>query len=78
MLAVYAAIVPLEEDYLRATFGADFDAYAARVPPVFPRATPAEPQQGEYDPSVIGSAESRTFATFAAMLAALGIQAAVA
>jgi hypothetical protein len=45
---------------------------------VFPRATPAEPQQGEYDPSVIGSAESRTFATFAAMLAALGIQAAVA
>jgi len=78
MLAVYAAIVPLEESYLRATFGADFDAYAERVPRVIPRATPAEPQQGEYDPSVIGSAESRTFATFAAMLAALGIQAAVA
>jgi protein-S-isoprenylcysteine O-methyltransferase Ste14 len=78
MLAVYAAIVPLEEAYLRATFGADFDAYAERVPRVIPRATPAEPQQGEYDPRVIGSAESRTFATFAAMLAALGIQAAVA
>jgi protein-S-isoprenylcysteine O-methyltransferase Ste14 len=78
MLAVYAAIVPLEEAYLRATFGADFDAYAERVPPVIPRATPAEPRQGDYDPSVIRSAESRTFATFAAMLAALGIQAAVA
>jgi protein-S-isoprenylcysteine O-methyltransferase Ste14 len=78
MLAVYAAIVPLEEAYLRATFGEDFEAYAQRVPPVIPRATPAEPQQGHYDPSVIGRAESRTFATFAAMLAALGIQAAVA
>jgi protein-S-isoprenylcysteine O-methyltransferase Ste14 len=78
MLAVYAAIVPLEEAYLRETFGADFEAYAERVPPVIPRTTAAEPQQGAYDPGVIASAESRTFATFAAMLAALGVQAAVA
>jgi protein-S-isoprenylcysteine O-methyltransferase Ste14 len=78
MLAVYAAIVPLEEAYLRETFGADFDAYCAVVPRVIPRTTPAEPQRGEYDAGVIAGAESRTFATFAAMLAALGVQAAVA
>ncbi len=78
MLAVYAAIVPLEESYLRATFGDEFEAYVRRVPRVVPRTTPAEPRQGEYDPSVIASAESRTFLTFAAMLAALGVQAAVA
>jgi protein-S-isoprenylcysteine O-methyltransferase Ste14 len=78
MLAVYAAIVPLEEEYLRGTFGDDFEEYMKRVPRLLPRATPAEPQLGDYDPAVIASAESRTFATFAAMLAALGVQAAVA
>jgi protein-S-isoprenylcysteine O-methyltransferase Ste14 len=78
MLAVYAAIVPLEENYLKDTFGEDFDAYVERVPRLVPRTTPSDPQQGEYDPSVIASAESRTFATFGVMLAALGIQAVVA
>jgi protein-S-isoprenylcysteine O-methyltransferase Ste14 len=75
MLAVYAIIVPHEEGYLRDTFGADFDAYARRVPPVIPLLEPALPQQGSYDPEVIGKAESRTFATFGAMLAVLALKA---
>jgi len=35
---------------------------------------PSEPQNGAYDPSVIGRAESRTFLTFGAMLLALGLK----
>jgi protein-S-isoprenylcysteine O-methyltransferase Ste14 len=77
MLGVYAAIVPLEEAYLRATFGDDFDDYTARVPRVFPLAAPSEPQAGRYDASVIARAESRTFVTFGAMLLALGVRAVV-
>jgi protein-S-isoprenylcysteine O-methyltransferase Ste14 len=78
MLGVYAAIVPLEEAYLRATFGAAFDAYAERVPRIVPRASPAEPQSGAYDARVIVRAESRTFVTFGAMLLALAYKAASA
>jgi protein-S-isoprenylcysteine O-methyltransferase Ste14 len=75
MLGVYAIIVPLEEAYLRETFGDAFEAYVERVPRLLPRATPAEPAQGSYDPSVIARAETRTFGTFAAMLAALALKA---
>ncbi|MGP6158401.1 MAG: methyltransferase family protein [Vulcanimicrobiaceae bacterium] len=75
MLAVYAIIVPLEEAYLRETFGDAYDAYAANVPRLLPRATPAEPASGSYDPSVIARAETRTFGTFAAMLGALALKA---
>ncbi len=46
MLAVYAAIVPLEEAYLRDTFGAPFDAYVARVPRIVPRLHASEPAAG--------------------------------
>ena len=75
MLGVYAAIVPLEEAYLRATFGAEFDVYVGRVPRVLPRLTAAEPQAGSYDPGVIAAAETRTFVTFGIMLAALAFKA---
>ena len=75
MLAVYAAIVPLEEAYLRRTFGEAFDDYAARVPRVVPLLAPSEPQQGTYDPNVIAKAETRTFVTFGAMLLALALKA---
>ncbi len=75
MLAVYAIIVPHEEAYLRETFGAAFVDYARRVPPVVPLLEPSQPQQGSYDPDVIGRAESRTFATFGAMLAVLALRA---
>jgi protein-S-isoprenylcysteine O-methyltransferase Ste14 len=69
MLGVYA-------EYLRATFGAAFDDYVARVPRIVPLVEPAEPQQGSYDPDVIAKAESRTFVTFGAMLAVLALKAA--
>ena len=75
MLAVYGAIVPLEEAYLRRTFGPDFEDYARRVPRIVPRAAASQPQQGTYDGSVILAAETRTFATFAVMLAALAAKA---
>lgn len=75
MIAVYAAIVPREEAYLRSAFGKAFDAYTASVPAVFPRATPWEGRQGTYDPSVILKAETRTFTTFGAMLALLALKA---
>ena len=75
MLGVYAVIVPHEERYLRETFGEAYDAYAEAVPRVLPRLAPAGSQTGTYDPSVIGKAESRTFVTFALMLAALALKA---
>jgi protein-S-isoprenylcysteine O-methyltransferase Ste14 len=75
MLGVYAVVVPHEEAFLRATFGDAFDAYAARVPRVFPALEPAGHQSGSYDPSVIGKAESRTFVTLGLMLAALAVKA---
>lgn len=75
MLAVYTVIVPHEEAYLRRTFGETFDDYTQRVPPVVPLLEPSEPQQGSYDPEVIGRAESRTFATFGAMLGVLALKA---
>ena len=75
MLAVYSIIVPHEESYLRETFGPAFDDYVARVPRVVPALEPCEPQQGTYDPDVIGKAESRTWLTFGAMLAVLALKA---
>ena len=75
MLGVYAAIVPLEEAYLRETFGVAFDDYVARVPRLVPRTSPSQPQAGSYDPGVIASAETRTFLTFGAMLATLALRA---
>ncbi len=78
MLAVYATIVPHEENFLRATFGASFDEYAARVARVWPHwPKPSMPQLGSYDASVIVRAETRTFITFAVMLGILGFKAIV-
>ncbi|HEY0798963.1 MAG TPA: isoprenylcysteine carboxylmethyltransferase family protein [Candidatus Baltobacteraceae bacterium] len=75
MAAVYATIVPLEEAYLRTTFGASFDEYTARVPALIPLIEPVGPQRGSFDPAVIVKAETRTFATFGLMLAALALKA---
>jgi protein-S-isoprenylcysteine O-methyltransferase Ste14 len=75
MLGVYSVVVPHEERYLRSTFAAEFDEYVAAVPRVLPRTAPGGSEVGTYDPSVIGSAESRTFITFGAMLVALAVKA---
>ena len=71
MAAVYATIIPHEEQFLRSEFGKAFDEYCERVPPLVPLTAPAQGGQGEYKPEVIAQAESRTFATFGAMLAVL-------
>jgi protein-S-isoprenylcysteine O-methyltransferase Ste14 len=75
MLGVYAVIVPLEEAYLRETFGSAFEEYARRVPRLVPRTTPAGAGNGSYDAAVLGKAETRTFGTFGAMLAVLAAKA---
>jgi protein-S-isoprenylcysteine O-methyltransferase Ste14 len=71
MGAVYATIVPHEEAFLRAEFGEAFERYCERVPPVIPLSEPAPDGEGTWNPSVIREAESRTFATFGAMLGML-------
>jgi protein-S-isoprenylcysteine O-methyltransferase Ste14 len=75
MAALYAAIVPHEEQYLRAQFGALFDRYCERVPRLVPQLEPAPGGQGEWDAAVIKDAESRTFASFGAMLGILALKA---
>jgi protein-S-isoprenylcysteine O-methyltransferase Ste14 len=76
MAWVYATIVPHEEEFLRSKFGADFDAYCERVPRFVPLLAAAEPQDGTFDPGVIARAETKTFASFGAMLTALTLKAA--
>jgi len=71
MLGVYAAIVPHEEAFLAETFGDEYADYVVRVPRVGWRIKPAEFAKGSFDPDVIVQAETRTFATFAAMTGAL-------
>lgn len=71
MAAVYATIVPHEEAFLRSEFGEAFERYCERVPPVIPLAQPVPDGEGTWNPSVIREAESRTFATFGAMLGML-------
>ncbi|HTZ54274.1 MAG TPA: isoprenylcysteine carboxylmethyltransferase family protein [Candidatus Acidoferrum sp.] len=71
MAAVYATIVPHEEAFLRSEFGRVFDEYCERVPPVIPQTEPAPGGEGTWNPGVIREAESRTFATFGAMLGML-------
>jgi branched-subunit amino acid ABC-type transport system permease component len=75
MAAVYGSIVPLEEEYLRETFGPEYDDYVARVPRLVPRATPAEPQSGTFESRKLLAAETNTLLWFGAMLAALAVKA---
>ncbi|MDP9023763.1 MAG: isoprenylcysteine carboxylmethyltransferase family protein [Candidatus Eremiobacteraeota bacterium] len=75
MVAVYATIIPHEEAFLLSQFGEDFERYCERVPPLMPLAEPAPDGAGVWDPSVIKDAESKTFATFGAMLAVLAMKA---
>jgi protein-S-isoprenylcysteine O-methyltransferase Ste14 len=77
MLAVYATIVPHEEAFLARAFGDDYADYQARVPALGWRLQPAQFSRGSYDPSVIAQAETKTFATLGAMLAAVVLKAVV-
>lgn len=75
MAAVYSIIVPHEESFLRSEFGPSFDRYCESVPPFVPLSEPAGDQQGTWKPEVIRDAETRTFATFGAMLGVLWLKA---
>lgn len=75
MAAVYATIVPHEEQFLRREFGEAFTLYCERVPPLLPLGEPAPDGEGDYDPDVIAATESKTFLTFGAMLAILALKA---
>jgi protein-S-isoprenylcysteine O-methyltransferase Ste14 len=75
MIAVYAAIVPHEEAFLRSEFPDEFERYCELVPRVIPRSTPIDGAQGEWRAEVVRTAESKTFVTFGAMLVALWLKA---
>jgi protein-S-isoprenylcysteine O-methyltransferase Ste14 len=74
MAAVYATIVPHEEEFLRSEFGGAFDRYCACVPRIVPRVVPLAGCEGTWDAGALASAESKTFVLFAAMLAALALR----
>ncbi|HEY8320673.1 MAG TPA: isoprenylcysteine carboxylmethyltransferase family protein [Candidatus Baltobacteraceae bacterium] len=75
MAAVYATIIPHEEQFLRSQFGEAFDEYRAAVPPLVPQAEPMPNAKGEWKPDVIREAESKTLGFFGAMLAVLALKA---
>ena len=76
MAAVYATIVPHEEQYLRSQFGEPYERYCAEVPQIVPQLEPAGEAKGTWKPDVIAKAETNTFVTFGAMLAVLALQSA--
>jgi len=75
MAAVYATIVPHEERFLRSQFGETFDRYCERVPRVVPQIEPMPDGEGAWNAQTLLTAESKTFALFGAMLAALVVRA---
>ncbi len=75
MAALYAAIVPHEEAFLRSQFGEAFERYCERVPRIVPQVEPMPGGNGEWDAETLLTAESKTFALFGAMLAALAVRA---
>jgi protein-S-isoprenylcysteine O-methyltransferase Ste14 len=75
MFAVYAAIVPHEEAFLRKQFGEAFDRYCERVPRVVPQLEPLPDGKGVWQGSVVATAERHTFTIFGAMLALLALRA---
>lgn len=75
MASVYTAIVPHEEAFLQTQFGEAFERYCERVPRIVPQLEPMPDGDGEWDSGALVAAESKTFATFAAMLVALVVRA---
>lgn len=75
MAAVYATIIPHEEQYLRSQFGEPYERYCQSVPQIVPALEPQSEERGEWKPDVIAKAETNTFLTFGAMLAVLALKA---
>jgi protein-S-isoprenylcysteine O-methyltransferase Ste14 len=75
MLALYAAIVAHEEEFLREQFGDEFERYCERVPRMIPQLEPMPDGEGEWKADALVAAESKTFALFGAMLCALAVRA---
>jgi protein-S-isoprenylcysteine O-methyltransferase Ste14 len=74
--AVYATIIPLEEEYLARTFGGAYESYRRRVPRIVPLGTPLAPEerQGSWDARVLWRAEIITIAYFIVMAAVIGVR----
>jgi protein-S-isoprenylcysteine O-methyltransferase Ste14 len=75
MAAVYATIIPHEEQYLATQFGQAYERYCEAVPPIIPAREPKSEARGEWKAEAIGKAETTTFAVFGAMLALLALKA---
>jgi protein-S-isoprenylcysteine O-methyltransferase Ste14 len=72
-LAIYLPVIRSEEQYLRSAFP-EFDAYAARVPRLLPRMTPAH---GIAAPASFSGALYRKHREYNALMGALGLYAAL-
>jgi len=70
MAAVYATIVPHEEEFLRSKFGEAFDRYCEAVPRIVPQLDAIADGEGTWKPDAIAG-ERTTLAIFAAMLVVL-------
>ncbi len=70
MAAVYATIVPHEEEFLRSKFGEAFDRYCEAVPRIVPQLEAIADGEGTWKPDAIAG-ERTTLAIFAAMLVVL-------
>ncbi|MBV8082485.1 MAG: isoprenylcysteine carboxylmethyltransferase family protein [Candidatus Eremiobacteraeota bacterium] len=73
LVTVYAAIIPLEEEYLARAFGMRYTEYTTLVPRFIPwkGELAKSKQQGKWNGSVIGSSEITTLALFALMTLAV-------
>lgn len=71
VVAVYGAIIPLEEDFLAKVFGGKFARYCEKVPRFLPtgRVMPVSERRGAWHVAVILKAEIITLAFFAVMSA---------
>ena len=64
-VTVYGLIIPLEEEYLRKTFGEPYLEYLRHVPRVIPRSTPYEDARGTFRWTAIQRGEIHTLLLFA-------------
>jgi protein-S-isoprenylcysteine O-methyltransferase Ste14 len=67
-ISVYAVVVPVEEDYLRSTYGIAYAEYMRLVPRVMPQIKPYPRPQGHFNVRHICRSEIYTIALFALVL----------